>query len=201
MADITLALVLKSETNWPWQFVLAVKHNVSAQTINCLCSGLHAKEMDSLIEYLRACASLASNELLVPVSLLSLTCQELSQAVDKMQEDLWHIQRDTGLHGACINHDPRDLSVLNLNNIIRQLTALSDHCTRSISRTETLKRLLIPLEAILQRQERRNSDGCRIIRDHLQLIEQTISGSQHYVNWYLSSANGQVQTVYKPLTC
>src|SRR5437773_10539170 len=143
-------------------------HNVSAQTINCLCSGLHEKEMDRLIEYLRACPYLASNELLVPVSLLSLTCQELSQAVDKMQEDLWHIQGETGLHGACINHDPRDLSALNLNNIIRQLTALSDHCTRSISRTATLKRLLIPLEAILQRQESINSDGCRIIRDHLQ---------------------------------
>lgn len=199
VANYIPALVLKSEINWPWEFALAVMHDVSARTINCLCVGLHDHEMLALIKSLQASASLAGNELLVPVSLLNITCRELSRNVDQLQWELWCVQKETGLHGARINDNPKDLSKLKLDNIIRKLTAISDHCTRSMSQTMTLERLLMPIEAILQEQCKNETEDHEIVQDHMQSIKQTIAGSQHYIKWYQSSTESQVQTVPRPL--
>ncbi|KAJ9643640.1 hypothetical protein H2201_008510 [Coniosporium apollinis] len=61
----------------------------------------------------------------------------------------------------------------------------------------TLERLLMPIEAILQEQCKNETEDHEIVQDHMQSIKQTIAGSQHYIKWYQSSTESQVQTIYQ----
>ena len=193
---IVIALMFKTKGNFAWQFVLAVMRDRGRHTTRCLCLALRNEEMEELISsLLPSTESLIRNPLLVPVSLLVLSCRDLSTKVSIIGIDLWRVQKETGLHGGGINHGLENLDNTNLRRIILTLINSSDVCTRVASRVKTLQRVLKPIEETLSEQERRDTPAYRIVQSEVEIIRQTLSCSQQYIDWFQASVQSQVQTV------
>jgi len=163
-------------------------HDPLTQITHCLCLGLHYEEITELINFLRPSTALARNPLFVPVSLLVLSCKQLSTSVDGMQEALWQVQKETELYGAGIVDSLGDFGQPNLPKIIRKLTNLSDTYTRSLSSMKSLEQVLKLVEEVFREQYRGGTPGYSIIQSEVQII-------QHQVEWFQASAQSQVQTV------
>lgn len=192
---ILIAAIFKSEHNWSWHFALAVVR-VSATTVNCLCVGLRRDERNQLAAMVEEFAYLASNELLVPICLLSLTCHSLCKFVGDVQEDLWNVQRETGLYGSRVNKHANDFRILNFNNLAMRLTSMADNYSRSLSRIGTLQRMLLPLGELRASQAVYNLvKGRDEFAAQLSWIQQTLMGSQQHIKWLADSAASHMPTV------
>lgn len=194
------ALLLKNEHNWPLECTLAVMHNTTKKTVNCLCIGLDDSETENAIKsidtQLRHTPNAVANELSIPAVLMDLCVTLMSEdTLYKYQKLLWDVQSSTGLHGGRawdISQMPNDA---NLDKAIIQLTALSDSCARATSRVQTLKRMLIPIEEVLSEQIKSDPRNAEEIRHIVSLVDQSIAGSKQFLEWYQASIQSQVQTV------
>jgi Mg2+ and Co2+ transporter CorA len=155
--------------------------------------------MEEFIDVLRPAASeksAARNQLLVPVLLASLTCIHLESLILKKDTELWYIQRETGLYANAPDQDPRILEQLDLGQIIRKLTSLSDTYSRALALVGTLYRILEPVTEIFEEQNQ-DTPAYETIRDAIQITSQTLRGSQQFIERVHSSTQSQIQTIYQ----
>jgi len=197
---------MRSQYNYQWEFAAVVLRDADSGSINCLCVGLKDEDSEraSLVSMLKLSPDRAFDIHWLPSSLVWLTCSDISCQCGRISDQLWAVQERTGLHGSAygknliFNEDNK----IDVDQAIINLTAILDECARLRARTDNAMRLLVPLKRATIRGNGADGRSCEPwVKEILDRSEQTLLGSQEYLQWFQATTSSHLQTVRTCASC
>lgn len=205
-ADRSAAFIIRNNYSTSYHFVPSFTHCIGKNETLFVIQGLHENEVDHLIGKLRTVLHLTTNPMLIPMLLTRSTLQDVSIYLGRLHEDLYNIERATGMHRNPTLAKPVERKWANLDILhetMRDLTSVNVSLAHSNYSCQTVLNIVDFLDETsswlrtpgVSRSALLLEDDVKKASENTVHLRSWTQGLQARLTYLTQRAQAQVQTV------